>query len=142
MLYQLVYSSVATEAMPKSKLYKILHGARAANAIANVTGLLVFAEGKFLQVLEGQKEVVCALMQKISMDHRHNNVRVVTEQAIDTRIFPSWKMAYVSTNASELAAWAGLRSTTTIEETLARLTTDPARVPNILQHLLGAIREP
>lgn len=142
MLHQLVYSSVASESMPKSKLYKILHGARTANAIAGVTGLLVFAEGKFLQVLEGPKDTVSALMQKISADHRHENVQVIAEGAIDVRMFPSWEMAYVSTNARELATWAGLRNTTTIDETLARLTADPTRVPDVLQHLLGAIREP
>jgi hypothetical protein len=142
MLYQLVYSSVATEAMPKSKLYKILHGARAANTIADVTGLLVFAEGKFLQVLEGPREIVRELMQKIAADQRHKDVRVIAERDVEDRIFSSWKMAYVSTNARELAAWAGLRSTTTIEETLACLTADPSRVPDILQHMLGAIREP
>jgi hypothetical protein len=142
MPYQLFYSSVATEAMPKSKLYKILHGARAANASADVTGLLVFAEGKFLQVLEGPERIVRELMQKIAADSRHTTLQVITENAVDARIFPSWKMAYVSTNARELAAWAGLRSTTTIEETLAFLTADPTRVPDILQHLLGAIHEP
>jgi len=85
---------------------------------------------------------VSALMQKISADHRHENVQVIAEGAIDVRMFPSWEMAYVSTNARELATWAGLRNTTTIDETLARLTADPTRVPDVLQHLLGAIREP
>jgi len=37
MLCQLVYSSVATEKMPKSKLYKILAQARSANALKDVT---------------------------------------------------------------------------------------------------------
>jgi hypothetical protein len=128
--------------MPKSKLYKILHGARAANAIADVTGLLVFAEGKFLQVLEGPKSTVRSLMQKISADRRHANLQIISEGAINARIFPSWEMAYASTNARELATWAGLRNTTTVDETLARLTADPTRVPDVLQHLLGAIHEP
>ena len=39
MITQLVYSSTATERMPKSKLYAILHAARTNNKLADVTGL-------------------------------------------------------------------------------------------------------
>ena len=48
MPHQLIYSSRATERMPKSKLYKILFDARTSNAKLDVTGVLVYADGLFL----------------------------------------------------------------------------------------------
>lgn len=141
MLFQLIYSSAATERMPKSKLYKILLAARSRNASLDVTGLLVFVNGVFLQILEGERDVVSTLMKKISTDPRHSNVKVFRETDVEQRTFPSWRMAYVTPSTKELATWAGLRSTTTLEATLEMLQSDPSRVPGVVIRLLEAIRE-
>lgn len=141
MLTQLVYTSVATERMPKSKLYKILVQARGNNKLLDVTGLLVFVDGTFLQVLEGKPEVVSSLLKKITADRRHKDVKVIFETGIEQRTFASWQMAYVSPSARELATWAGLRNTTTVEATLAALEEEPSRVPAVLLELLRAIPE-
>ena len=66
MLIQSVYTSAAIQPMPKSKLYKILVDSRVNNKLADVTGLLVYVDGRFLQVLEGEQEVISALLEKIS----------------------------------------------------------------------------
>ena len=141
MLVQLVYSSLATEPMPKSKLYKILVQARGNNKRADVTGLLVFVDGKFLQVLEGEADLVSQVLKKIAADTRHKDMKVISEKSIQQRTFASWQMAYASPSARELAAWAGLRDTTTIDGTLASLEQDPNRVSDILTKLLGAISD-
>ena len=140
-LMQLVYSSVATEPMPKSKLYKILVHARVNNKLSDVTGLLVFVEGTFLQVLEGKPEVIASILEKISDDHRHKNINILYKTNIEQRTFPSWQMAYVSPSPKELAAWTGLRNTTTLETTLATLEREPNRFQSVLLKLLQAIRE-
>ena len=139
MLVQSVYSSVATELMPKSKLYKILVEARINNKLANVTGLLVFVDGKFLQVIEGDEGVVSKLLDKISKDRRHKNLNVVYKANIEQRTFASWQMAYVSPSPKELAAWAGLKNTTTLETTFATIQSEPNRFPALLRELLNAI---
>jgi len=141
MPFQLIYSSAATERMPKSKLYKILLGARSRNESLDVTGLLLFVNGVFLQILEGERDVVSALMKKISSDPRHSSVKVIQETDVEKRTFPSWRMAYVTPSTKELANWAGLRSTTTLEETLEMLHSDPSRVPGVLIRILEEIQE-
>ena len=141
MLFQLIYSSVATERMPKSKLYKILLAARSGNASLDVTGLLVFVNGVFLQILEGERDAVSTLMKKISSDPRHSSVKVLREMDVDQRTFSSWRMAYVTPSTEELATWAGLRSTTTLEATLEMLRSDPSRIPGVVIRLLEVIRE-
>ena len=139
LLVQSVYWSVATEPMPKSKLYKILVEARVNNKLSNVTGLLVFVDGRFLQVLEGDQGVVSSLLDKISNDSRHKDLKVVYKTNIEQRTFASWQMAYVSLSPKELAAWAGLRNTTTLETTLATIQSEPNRFPAVLRELLNAI---
>ena len=141
MLYQLVYSSLATEKMPKSKLYKILVQARSANASKDVTGLLVFVDGIFLQVLEGERDVVTALMKKIGSDPRHKDVKIISDSEVSTRTFATWRMAYVTPSPRELANWAGLHSTTTVEDTLATLQNEHGRVPSVLNSLLTAPKQ-
>ena len=139
MPFQLIYSSVATEKMPKSKLYKILLVARSRNEISDVTGLLMFINGVFLQILEGERDVVCTLMKKISSDPRHSNVKVFREADVEQRTFSSWRMAYVTPSAQELATWAGLKSTTTLETTLEMLHGDPNHVNGLMAKLLETI---
>jgi len=127
--------------MPKSKLYKILVDSRVSNKLADVTGLLVYVDGKFLQVLEGEQEVVSALLEKISRDRRHKDVEVVYKTGIERRTFDAWQMAYVSPSPKELATWAGLSDTTTLESTLKTLESEPNRFPLVLSKLLLAIPE-
>jgi len=139
MPFQLIYSSVSTERMPKSKLYKILMVARSRNESLDVTGLLICINGVFLQILEGERDVVCTLMKKISSDPRHSNVKVFREADVEQRTFPSWRMAYVTPSIKELATWAGLRSTTTLETTLETLHSDPNHVDGLMTRILETI---
>ena len=141
MLIQSVYTSAAIQPMPKSKLYKILVDSRVSNKLADVTGLLVYVDGQFLQVLEGEQKVVSALLEKISKDLRHTDVKVVYKAGIERRTFNAWQMAYVSPSPKELATWAGLSNTTTVESTLKTLESEPNRFPSVLSKLLLAIPE-
>ncbi|MFZ9154310.1 MAG: BLUF domain-containing protein [Polynucleobacter sp.] len=141
MLIQSVYTSAAMQPMPKSKLYKILVDSRVNNKLADVTGLLVYVDGNFLQVLEGEQEVVTALLEKISKDRRHKDVKVVYKTSIENRTFNSWQMAYISPSPRELATWAGLKNTTTLESTFETLEREPNRFPSVLSKLLLEIPE-
>jgi len=141
MLIQSVYTSTAIQPMPKSKLYKILVGSRVSNKLADVTGLLVYVDGTFLQVLEGEQEMVSDLLEKISKDPRHTDVKVVYKTGVERRTFNAWQMAYVSPSPKELATWAGLSNTTTLESTLKTLEIEPNRFPSVLSKLLLAIPE-
>ena len=141
MLIQSVYTSTAIQPMPKSKLYKILVDSRVSNNLADVTGLLVYVDGTFLQVLEGEQEMVSALLEKISKDSRHTDVKVVYKTDVNRRTFNGWQMAYASPSPKELATWAGLRNTTTLEATLKTLESEPNRFPSVLSKLLLVIPE-
>ena len=138
MLTQLVYTSTAIQPMPKSKLYKILADSRVNNKLADVTGALVYADGNFLQVLEGNQEAVSNLVEKIAKDRRHKDIKVSFQTDIERRTFKAWEMAYVSPSTKELATWAGLKNTTTVDSTLEMIAKPGAFQP-VLAKLLLAI---
>jgi hypothetical protein len=133
--YQMVYSSLAGKKMLKSDLYIILRQARHNNKISGVTGLLVYTDRHFFQVLEGNKEVVSVLFEKISSDKRHSNIRILYESEVDGRSFPNWEMAYATPSARELANWAGLKNATTLEDTLNSMESENSRVTAVLSNL-------
>jgi hypothetical protein len=139
MTYQIVYSSQATGPMTATELEQILVDARAGNEARNVTGALVFVEGVFLQILEGNEEVVRALMANIARDARHNSVTVFHEAEVAAPTFGTWRMAYVSATPEEMSAWAGLPGTATIDALLQDIGRDPQRVPQILGNILGQL---
>ncbi len=139
MPYQIMYSSQATQPMTVTGLEGILTDARTGNEAHNVTGALVYVDGVFFQILEGDKDVVTSLMSSIARDSRHHSVKVIYEAEVDARAFESWRMAYLSPTAEQMSVWAGLPGTATVETLLADVNRDPHRVPRILVSALKTL---
>jgi hypothetical protein len=139
MPYQVMYSSQATKPMTITRLEEILEDARTGNEARNVTGVLVYVDGVFLQIIEGDKDIVLNLMANIASDSRHRSVKVFYEAEVDAQAFESWSMAYLSPTAEEMSTWLGLPGTSSVEELLASVDRDPQRVPPTLVSVLKAL---
>ena len=139
MPFQIMYSSQATEPMTLGGLEQILVDARSGNEVRNVTGALIYVDGVFLQILEGDEDVVRALMTSIARDTRHHSVKVFYEAAVGERSFGTWRMAYLNATAQEMSNWAGLAGTVTIDALLAEVGGNTRRVPRILERMLEAL---
>jgi len=81
--------------MDPAQLESILAVARKNNLPASVTGLLLFHEGSFFQVLEGPKDAVSRIFSAIERDTRHSGVIVLETKTGNARAFPNWAMGYV-----------------------------------------------
>ena len=127
--------------MTVAALEQILTDARAGNQARNVTGALVYVDGIFFQILEGDEEVVGSLMASIASDSRHHSVKVFYEAEVDVRAFESWRMAYLSPTSEQMSAWAGLPGTATVEKLLADVNRDPSLVPRILVNVLKMLAQ-
>jgi hypothetical protein len=68
--------------------------ARSLNAAAGVTGMLVFSNGNFMQVLEGPPQGVHQTLTRIRRDTRHTGLSVLRAVETQTRHFPQWSMAF------------------------------------------------
>lgn len=64
------------------------------NVAAGVTGALIFTESYFAQLLEGRLWRLDQLFSRLSVDHRHSEIRVLRREPISTRRFSDWSMAY------------------------------------------------
>lgn len=95
MLYQLIYISEAVDKIERALVQDILSVAQANNIALGITGVLLATDRHFMQLLEGPKEAVLALCERIEMDQRHQNLRVLLEQPVSDRAFPDWSMAIV-----------------------------------------------
>lgn len=125
--------------MSVADLEEILVDARSGNERRNITGVLVYVDGVFLQILEGDKDTVLDLMCSISADSRHSSVKVFHEIEVDASTFGNWRMAYVSATPEQLAVWAELGGTTSIESVLEDIRREPHRASRVVETILRAL---
>jgi hypothetical protein len=137
--HQVIYSSRARLPLDAEALEEILHDARAGNEARNVTGALVYADGVFLQVLEGELAALEPLIELIRQDSRHDDMKVFRTREVETRAFTDWRMAYHGSSSQEMARWAGLAGTVSIDELLQHVQHEPEAVPRILLHIVRAL---
>lgn len=65
----------------------------------DITGILLFSEGNFFQVLEGKKEKVLALYEKIKLDDRHRNIIKILSREIHKEAYDGYEADSISENA-------------------------------------------
>ena len=137
MTYQIIYSSESSTPMQAEDLEYLLAHARRHNAAKGITGALVYADGVFLQILEGDNTSVKDLMAKILQDVRHETVTIFRESEIPAAAFSGWDMAYVSATSAQVAHWAGLSGAIEIPEILTDIRQDPHRAAQVAQSILA-----
>ena len=93
-MLQIVYSSVAVQNFSQAELLDLLEVSRRNNFSADVTGMLLYRKGRFMQLLEGHEENVLRLYERIGADRRHANCRVLRRETVALRDFPDWKMGF------------------------------------------------
>jgi hypothetical protein len=95
-MLQVVYASAALAPLSELELTQLLMRARANNTRRGITGLLLYIDGSFLQVLEGEDHVVEALLERIARDPRHDRVSILLRRPIEQRHYAEWAMGFVS----------------------------------------------
>lgn len=101
-LIHCIYASAATAEFAESDLPDLLRSSRAANAAQELTGMLLYTDRSFFQVLEGDEARVDALLDKIHQDPRHTRLTVVIREVIAKRAFGEWTMGYVTATKGEI----------------------------------------
>ena len=111
-LHRIAYMSTAIGVLRAEELDRIYLRAQAANVGAGITGLLLFYEGVFLQVLEGPPAGVTSLLERIRRDRRHSGLIVLESGPAEERTFGGSPMNFVSArklSAGEKKAFSELR---------------------------------
>jgi hypothetical protein len=106
-LISLIYASRSTEYFNEHEIPDLLQQARIANAKQEFTGMLLYIGGSFLQVLEGQPELVDAVFSKILKDKRHTQVTLIASDPIPERAFEGWTMMHKTLDPVEAGELIG-----------------------------------
>ena len=97
-MHYLIYISTAVNLLTDEELKEILISSRKNNSAKNISGLLLYADGVFLQLLEGEKIDVEQTYKKIENDLRHKKITILVKGEHDNRAFPDWSMGYSVAN--------------------------------------------
>ena len=90
----LVYISTARTPFADNGLMELMHSFQANNLQTGITGVLLYKNGNFIQLLEGAGEAVSALYARITRDCRHYNCIQIFDRPAENRLFPDWSMGF------------------------------------------------
>lgn len=93
-MHHLIYLSTPTDPLSDAELRALLTQVRVKNAALDVTGMLFYGPGQFLQLLEGDELTLAALYEQIGQDGRHHSLVKLADKEVAGRSFGDWAMAF------------------------------------------------
>ena len=93
-MFSLIYVSSAVRPFSVSELEALLRTCHENNPNLGITGMLLYKDGNFIQVLEGEEATVLKLAAKIHADCRHKGMITLWKGYTDERQFPDWSMGF------------------------------------------------
>jgi len=106
-LQQIIYTSHSLVPMSSDELVALLSQSRRRNAAAGISGLLLHADGNFMQTIEGEAEAVHALFARIEGDKRHEGLILICDEPIAQRSYGEWSMAFREIGREDAAKLQG-----------------------------------
>src|SRR6056297_2099575 len=100
-LMHIVYVSFSFKDLTEIDLENLLADIRKRNKLQKVTGLLLYNDGTFIQLIEGKTRIIKNLFEKIKNDKRHSDVVLLLDESIKKRAFPDWTMGYYKLNREQ-----------------------------------------
>lgn len=131
-MYFLVYVSSAVKPFSADELLNILAKSRENNARQGISGMLLYKDGNVMQVLEGEREVVLDLHERISHDPRHRGLLTLLQGPLAARQFPDWTMGFRDLNSAESHATTGFSEFMNTSLTGEEFSADPTRAQRML----------
>lgn len=137
-LWVLLYRSIEAYEMGAADMLKLLLDARFHNRHSDITGLLLHHGGCFMQMLEGPRDQIRALYERIATDSRHRDVVVELDAPADERLFPDWQMGFAEVPSIRgRAVMSGVESEHDAMEVLHALAREHAPAQWMLDFLTG-----
>lgn len=109
-MIRLTYASTTNQEWSPEELLRLLKQSRTNNGAKNITGILLYSNETFFQVLEGDEATVEDLYKTIEKDPRHKNCTLIEKLNITERAFPYWSMGFEKIKPEELRKMEGLNN--------------------------------
>ena len=106
-LSAIVYVSTATRLFGPAELEDLLRRSRARNIREGLTGLLLFADGSFMQHIEGPRDRLQSVWSSIRMDPMHHGIIELVNEPVEEREFANWAMAFSPATTQDLTELSG-----------------------------------
>jgi hypothetical protein len=132
-LYFLIYVSIASDALGTEELLDILRVSRENNTRDNITGLLLYKDRRFMQLLEGPQRAVCDTYARIARDPRHRDVTVLLEKETNDRDFADWSMGFKEIDDGVARATPGFSPFLHTQFSVFDFASDPSRAHQLLR---------
>ena len=111
-LIQFSYVSSAIPLFTQQQLLDLLEVARKANFEHRITGLLLYRDGNFVQVIEGMQQEIEQLISNLMQDQRHTGIIQIFKEPILNRDFPDWSMGFENISGKEIEGVSNFLSAT------------------------------
>ena len=131
-MFSLVYVSSATLPFSGEDLRDLLATCRKNNAELRVTGMLLYKDGNFMQVLEGDEEAVRGLYARIEEDPRHGGEITLQQGFTEERQFPDWSMGFRDLDSPEERSTPGYSGFLNAPLTGREFSGNPSRTQKLL----------
>ncbi|MET0791029.1 MAG: BLUF domain-containing protein [Polyangiaceae bacterium] len=129
-LIHCIYASSATDRFEEFQIPAILDQARSKNERIAVTGMLLYIERSFFQVIEGAPDAIDALYARIAKDPRHHRLTQIVREPIAQRAFGDWSMGFANIALSQAGELTGANDFFAEASCMQRLT--PGRAKKLL----------
>jgi len=106
-LGHIIYCSAASAEFDEASIGSILEQSRANNGARGITGMLLYVQRCFFQVLEGDPAVTNAVYDRIQLDARHHRITRIIAEPIVQRSFGEWTMGYSTLAAAQAGRLLG-----------------------------------
>ncbi|AVI51245.1 blue light sensor protein [Pukyongia salina] len=93
-MHTICYVSSARSNITQDELTHLFDFTVENNTLMNITGILLYESGKFLQVLEGEESLLKKLFAKIEVDSRHSNIFVILNKKSMYNIFADYASGF------------------------------------------------
>jgi hypothetical protein len=107
LLKYIAYVSRQSFILSDEDISSLLSCCRANNTHNEITGMLIYFDGTFVQFLEGPKNKIDPLFETISKDKRHQDIILLIDGASNKREFEDWSMAFKKMTLPETAKLIG-----------------------------------
>ncbi|WP_417208075.1 BLUF domain-containing protein [Antarctobacter sp.] len=138
---RLIYLSSAVRLATPDDLAQILAVARRNNRRDGVTGLLLYHDGTFLQVLEGKDEAVDRVFGRIAANPLHRGIQSLPPAQVSERLFANWTMAFARPDTMSGADDLGAKAFEAVKQDLARIESLDKRAAIFVRTFFASFRD-
>ncbi len=98
MRFSISYVSTSNRDLNHDEVTELLDLTEIRNNNKGVNGLLIYSEGNFFEVIEGEKNMIMDLFEDIKEDPRHRNIMMIFKKEIDKPLFDDKEADFISVN--------------------------------------------